>query len=375
MKTISVHLEITGEKTNWSWKLFHRQGNGNNSTAGTLPFPDNISPEQLMSFIKNGNLNSRSEYADYGATLHNAILPQILSDLFSNVADGDILFVVPPEWAQVPFELLFDKKGFFSERFRIGTIIQVSNADSIQMKNVSRPLSFAIIADPAGDLPMAYSEGIALRDALKHHGRSVRMISAASFDKFQEIFNGSSVVHYSGHSVFNESTESYGWKIGQNTIVDVKELIPDSSVEKRPLLVFSNSCEAAQTSAALSGVAGAFMQKGVAQIIGPISRVNDQDVAECALEFYRQLIKSKSPSEALYLTKKMYSKTSTALVFRLFGDPCWKFEDNSTSTVVRNEKKNKGLVTWILVAVIILIILTILFFPFPTGSNILYIPR
>jgi hypothetical protein len=164
MKTISLHLEIIGEKTNWSWKLFHRQGNGNSSTAGALPFPGNISPDQLLSFIKNGNLNSRSEYADYGSTLHNAILPQILSDLFSDAANGDSLFVVPPEWAQVPFELLFDKKGFFGERFKIGTIIQVSDSECVQTKNVSRPLSFSIIADPAGDLPMAYNEGIALRD-------------------------------------------------------------------------------------------------------------------------------------------------------------------------------------------------------------------
>jgi hypothetical protein len=200
------------------------------------------------------------------------------------------------------------------------------------------------------------------------------MISSASIDKFREIFNGSSIVHYSGHSVFNDSTGCYGWKIARNTIVDVKELFPDSSIEKRPLLVFSNSCEAAQTSAALSGVAGALMQKGVAQIIGPISRVNDQDAGNCALEFYNHLIDSKSPSEALYLTKKMHSKTSTALVYRLFGDPCWKFEDNLAPTVVKKDKKQSwSRYTWFIFVAFILIVLIFLFFPFSTGNNILYI--
>lgn len=376
MKRISLHLEISGESTNWNWKLFHRQGNGNSSTAGVLPFPGKITPKQLLGLIRNGNITSRSEFVEYGAALHNAILPSILSELFSNASDGDCLFVVPPQWAQVPFELLHDKKGFFGERFRIGTIIQVIDTCYNRINN-NRPLSFAIIADPAGDLPMAYTEGITLRDTLKGCGRNVRMISSASVEKFREIFTGSSVVHYSGHSVFNDSTGICGWKIEKDTVVDVNELLPDSSIEKRPALVFSNSCEAAQASASLSGVAGALMKKGVTQIIGPFTRVNDKEAAECAIEFYHYLLKSRSPSEALYSMKKQHQKSPAALVYRLFGDPCWIFNDSSSSPpVVKDERKPvaQKQLKWVILAAIVIIVLILLFFPFSTSNNILYTP-
>jgi hypothetical protein len=74
MKRVSLHLEISGEGTRWNWKLFHRQGNGNSSTAGVLPFPGMITPEQIQGLIRNGSFTSRSEFAEYGASLHSAIL-------------------------------------------------------------------------------------------------------------------------------------------------------------------------------------------------------------------------------------------------------------------------------------------------------------
>ncbi len=379
LKTISLHLEILGADSIWQWKIFHRHGNGNSSISGKLLFPVQIRPEEVLNTLQSENLQNRTEYANFGANLLKLVIPSELSEIFSAADNGDCLFEVPSPWASVPFELLFDAKGFFGERFKIGTIIHVSDKETGFNPNTIRPLSFGIIADPSGDLPHAYEEGLAIKKLLQGSGYPIRMISDGEPIKVYETFTGASVVHFAGHSIFSPEEKQCGWKLKNGQIFNINNQIAQG-VGSSPLVVFSNSCEAARISATLAGVSKAMMQSGVFQVIGPMTRISDTEARDCATEFFQEFLKSGQPAKSLLAMKKSCKQNAAGLVYRLFGDPCWAFPQISLSPEEdvkpqkgSTKKRNKSF--FIVMAAILLILLTlILFLPLPENSEIMYIP-
>lgn len=378
-KSISFYLEITGTENTWQWKILHRNGNGNSSISGKLPFPSHIRPEEILSTLQSESLQNRTDYANFGSSLFKSIIPVELSVLISEAVCGDCLFEVPAVWASIPFELLFDNKGFLCDRFKIGTIIHLSSKKAILQPNAARPLSFGIIADPSGDLPHAYQEGLTIKKLLQSNGCSVRMISESEPAKIYETFSVASVIHFAGHSVFNLEDKKCGWKLKDEEIFNISEHITGNT-GCSPLVVFSNSCEAARTSSALAGVAGAMMQSGVAQVIGPMTRVSDSEAQECAAVFFKEFLKSGQPAEALFAMKKSCSKNAASLVYRLFGDPCWVFPSVLTvpkgapELLKNSPKKNKKQIVIAAVAILLFLLAIILFWPFPSGNGIMYMP-
>jgi hypothetical protein len=378
-KTISLHLEILGTDSTWQWKIFHRHGNGNSSISGKLPFPVQIKPKDVLNLLQSDNFQNRTEYANFGANLLKQVIPAELSEIFSAADNGDCLFEVPSPWASVPFELLFDAKGFFCERFKIGTIIHVSGKETGFKPNAVRPLSFGIIADPSADLPHAYEEGLAIKKLLQGSGYPIRMISECEPKKVYETFTGASVVHFAGHSVFSPEEKKCGWKLKNDQIFNINNQVAEG-VGSSPLVVFSNSCEAARTSATLAGIAGAMMQSGVFQVIGPMTRVSDAEARDCAAMFFQEFLKSGQPAKSLYAMKKSCKQNPAGLVYRLFGDPCWVFPQASLSPEEevkpqKSSRKKRNKLFFITIAAILLILLTlILFLPLPESSGIMYIP-
>jgi hypothetical protein len=377
-KSLSLHLEITGENSSWKWKILHRRGNGNSCISAAMPFPRCITPQDAAALLPIGNLLCRTDYAQYGMNLHKAIIPAELSDLLAGYHEGDCLFEVPDQWAPIPFELLVDKNGFFCERFKIGTILHIPGVDAGRFHDSVRPLSFGVIADPAGDLPQAYNEGMMINNLLQASGCMVRTTSKGASQKIREIFWGASVVHYAGHSIFSNNRDDCGWKIKNGELLPLADLMKNT-LENPPLVVFSNSCEAAKTSTGFAGVAGAFMQMGVAQIIGPFTRVTDTEAHVCAAEFFKRFIRNKHPAESLFAMKKTNSKNPAALVYRLFGDPCWIFpesshEPNDNLSGINEKKKRSLILLWILLFVFLITVFTIFFWPLTANNGVIYIP-
>lgn len=370
--TLSLHLELIGNGTEWSWKLFHRRGNGNASIMGKLPLPRKITPEKAASIFPSGSLLGLSDYAHHGAHLHKMLIPEPIAKIFTQASCGDFLCVVPPQWGSVPFELMYDTKGFLCERFAMGTILHVSKANVFQ-SGKNGPISYGIIADPAGDLPEAYNEAITIRDFLRHSGCSVRMISSATPNKIHEMVYGTSIIHYAGHSVYSDETDKCGWKLDDGILFNLDSLQENSNL---PQLVFSNSCEGGNTSSRLAGVAGTLMSKGVVQVIGPFTKVIDREARECAVTFYKYLHRTNNPSRALYLMRKELSGSAAALVYRLYGDPCRTFANTievpkSTISIIIDKTKRK---LWVaILAVFVLLLVVILFWPIG-GSGVIYVP-
>ena len=119
------------------------------------------------------------------------------------------------------------------------------------------------------------------------------------------------------------------------------------------------------------------MQSGVAQIVGPFTRVADKEAQQCAAVFYEKFLQSMHPAQALLLMKKICSDSTASLVYRLFGDPCWTFSKPVLSevehghNVTKKRKKTKPVL--LVTAIIIFILLVLLFIPFPDGDGIQYI--
>ena len=375
-KSISLHCEISLNENKWVWKIFHRRGSGNASISRLLPFPQQISPAEAISSIQQGKLLNRTDYARFGASLYRNIIPREFAALLNQATGGDCLFIVPPQWAIVPFELLYDNNGFWGDRFILGTVILLPETNFEQIQKNNSPLTFGIIADPANDLPEAYEEGVSIRNFLRSHKQNVRMISSGLPEKISEILSGNSVVHFAGHSEFSESSGRFGWKLKNGELFDLTGK-DKKNLWNPPSLVFSNSCEAACTSNELAGVAGAFMQSGVAQIVGPFTRVADKEAQQCAAVFYEKFLQSMHPAQALLLMKKICSDSTASLVYRLFGDPCWTFSKPVLSevehghNVTKKRKKTKPVL--LVTAIIIFILLVLLFIPFPDGDGIQYI--
>jgi hypothetical protein len=374
--SISLHCEISLNENKWAWKIFHRRGSGNASISGLLPFPQQISPSEALFSIQQGKLLNRTDYAHFGAALYRKIIPTEFTTLLKQATGGDCLFVVPPEWATVPFELLYDNDGFWGDRFTIGTVILLPDTNIEHTQKNNSPLSFGIIADPANDLPEAYEEGVSIRNFLRSYKQNVRMTSSGSPEKIQELLSGNSVVHFAGHSEFSESTDKFGWKLKNGELFELSGNTKNSRINP-PSLVFSNSCEAACTSKELAGVAGALMQSGVAQIVGPFTRVADKEAQQCATVFYEKFLQSMHPAQALLLMKKVYSNSAASLVYRLFGDPCWTFSQPTLSDVepkhIEPIKRRNTKPVLLIAAIIIVILLILLFIPFPSGDGIQYI--
>lgn len=378
-KTISLQLEISGTDSTWQWKIFHRHGNGNSSISNKLHFPSQVRPEDALHLLQSESLQNRTEYANFGANLLKSIIPMELSDIFSAADNGDCLFEVPSPWASVPFELLFDNKGFLCDRFKIGTIIHVPGGETIRKQYGTRPLSFGIIADPSGDLPHAYEEGLVIKKILQESRCPVRMISDGEPEKVSETFSGASVVHFAGHSVFKPEGKQCGWKLKNEGLFNITDLSADGA-GSNPLVVFSNSCEAARTSSTLAGVAGAMMQSGVFQVVGPMTRISDIEARDCAAVFFQEFLRSGQPAQALLAMKRSCKENAASLVYRLFGDPCWTFPlvlpmRKDITEPLKNTPKKRNKILFITIAAVVLLLLgVILLWPLPSGNGIMYFP-
>ena len=94
----------------------------------------------------------------------------------------------------------------------------------------------------------------------------------------------------------------------------------------------------------LSGIAGAFMRAGVAQVIGPAVQINDREAGAFAERFYGFLFKGGNAGEALLMARRKLAEDNSAvtpLLYRLYGDPCFAIGYKKKSANADGpEKKN-----------------------------------
>lgn len=378
----SIRLDLIRAQEQWAWRIFHRAHGVNESLAESLPFPQQTTPDNLLTGLRSdGPSLSVSTAATWGGSLRAALLPDRIVAELDRADGGDVLFVVPPEWADVPFELLTTEMGFLGERFRVGTIIQL-DAQAGRSVRMSEGNNLAIVADPAANLQWAYREGQALKSLAAKAGRTVHFLSSATTEKLAEALSTAAVVHYAGHSEDTGEAHSSGWRIDRDVLFDLADIEGIGRAGAVPRLVFSNSCEAGGA-AHLAGIAGAFLKAGVAQFLGPIHVVDDIEASRFAESFYGYLFRGMTGAQAMLAARqRMRSETPgsiTPLLYRLFGDPCFEpganVQRESEEPAPGPQRRRKIALAIVAVAAIIAVIILAAWLLAPqSGGNIIYIP-
>jgi hypothetical protein len=172
-----------------------------------------------------------------------------------------------------------------------------------------RALRVLVVADPAGDAPLAgaQEEGEAVAAIFEQFGQSsnvevVRLLGPGEATRVavldQLINHRFDVLHYCGHCFFNpEDPPRSGWLFKRNPqhVLTAHEL---SRIDRVPRFVFSNACESGITpdrasarSALLApSFAEAFFARGVSNFVATAWPVDDAAALAFALRFYRGLL-------------------------------------------------------------------------------------
>ncbi len=379
-KQCSLRLDIVQKENKLGWQIFHRKLGRNESIAGLYPMPSVTSPAEIIAALsRTKEPVDIHQLKNFGIWAMEKIFPDKIIRQFEDSDEGDILFMVPVNWADIPFELFFYSKGFLGQLFRIGTIIVLSA--EVGSRKVFQPRApLLIVADPAHDLPSAYQEGIQLKSFCNEKNWPVHLLTSADKTKIISEIKKAGIVHFAGHSVDNHRRDLTGWKFGKEillNIIDIEKIGSEASV---PWLVFSNSCYGGNNGAEnnFSGIAGAFLKAGVLQVIGPVQEVHDAQAFLFAKNFYNSLFNGLSCAEALFLAKQELltdnAQGLSVLFYRLFGDPCSDYaEQRQPLSPIVHKILSQPIKLLVIVGVLLSLLLLIIAIV-SNSENIFYIP-
>jgi hypothetical protein len=316
----------------------------NTSIIDTFDLPSTVTPDEITASLDAVFGTPQKEKVEtFGIWLKERLFPGVVIKELNSYRYGDIQFTVTPRWADIPFELSRLPGGFLGELFRIGTVISLSAEKSstageneeIRKSSIreydTEPGKMLILADPAGNLPSATHEGNLLAEFLDSIGqKEYHHIGYGSKSKIITAIEKSGMIHYAGHSVYTGDKYTSGWQLEGEELLTLSDLEKLESSRQIPWFVFSNSCHAGNSGASgdLTGIAGAFLKIGVAQVIGPVKKIEDESACEFACSFYKNMFNGKEPAESLRVTRnEMQRKNPGSIVphcYRLFGDPCFR---------------------------------------------------
>lgn len=155
-RSCSLRLDLIENEEELAWQLFHRTSGINPSIAGVYKLPSQISPEVIHSQLEElHTLNDRTQFRSFGTSIKDTVFPGKVIKELEKYDSGDILFMVSPQWADIPFETFHISRGFIGEIFRSGTIIRIQSETESE-KAIPYHNRMLIIADPAGNLQSAY---------------------------------------------------------------------------------------------------------------------------------------------------------------------------------------------------------------------------
>ena len=293
-----------------------------------------------------------------GRTLYDAMLTSSVKEELSQTKVRDFIINIDGGLVQIPWELLYDGREFFCQRFNMGRIVKTKQKiASLSERSLANPLKMLILCNPGGDLKDSYQEGIAIRDEMdKHPG----LISATlKSDKvksvyLQERIRYFDILHYAGHADYDSSNPSRsGWllKDGKFTSTDITKMMGENPL---PALIFSNACHSGQTEEwsivegygeRIFSLANAFLLAGVQHYVGTFWEILGEPSSKFALSFYRFVVEGLPIGECvrrsrLELIKQYGEDTIVWASYMLYGDPSYRYFQPEEERVVDKDVKD-----------------------------------
>jgi hypothetical protein len=278
----------------------------------------------------------------YGTFLMNILIPEDFRRLTEGAAN--LTLEVDETTANYPWEMMAHRKH--SRTSFIGTSVAMSrqfrslrSPPPSSLPPLNETLKALIIADPAAgklSLSQARQEGLTIVDILDQARRAWRgqydiratvrmgalgdetlnstleeLRSRGSWVESAELCDPLEVamlivnqqydvIHYAGHSFFDETTGQGGWVFASDCSLTAKEIF---RVRQVPRLVFANGCFSTVTSDPneqrnhLVSLAQAFFARGIPNFIGAGWEVDDACALVCARWFYARALGLGNPDD------------------------------------------------------------------------------
>ncbi len=266
----------------------------------------------------------------YGQYIFRKLLPRQVADSISRLPPSSLLMLEVDDSASgLPWELLYDDHNFLCLEHVLGRVPASARGTH---EPVMGPIPMLMVANPTGNLIGAQNEANYIISQLR--GSNIRISRFGSEirknDYLQLLESGKyNLIHYSGHSA--SSSEA-----GKSCHAFSDDLCYGYEIERLrlsnpPHLVFSNSCQSAESSldeneTGNTSLAGSYLKAGVGGCVGTIWSVSDVGSSEFASDFYRYLLFGATLGEALLNARRNSFKKwgYDNLIwgsYILFGDP------------------------------------------------------
>lgn len=275
---------------------------------------------------------------DYGKLLCDELIPPVIKEQLLKTNEKNLMISIDDELVYIPWEMLYDGKNFFCQRFCMGRSVKTQQQVSVVSRALARPLKMQLLVDPNGDLKAAYEEGVEIKNEIGPLDDWINVSFKSTdirTDYVKAKIRNFDIVHYAGHAEHDaQLPERSGWilsdgKMSAEDIINLKGAMP------MPALVFSNACQSGQTDEwkieedcenRIYGLANAFLLTGVQHYIGTFWEIPDQAGSYFAIHFYKSILRGDSIGEAvrtarLELINRYGEDTIVWASYMLYGDP------------------------------------------------------
>jgi len=299
----------------------------------------------LSRFNRNGALAAEhlNHLKKTGQVLFDLLIPPQIKEKLATSTATILTLRLEDNLVQIPWELLHDGQDFLCRRYATGRIASTSQTPTARsIREPKAPFSVLIIADPRGDLPAAYQEGLDLKAFLDgrrsrfHVDFKSKPVDIAFVKKNLRDYD---IVHYAGHACNNAQNPSEsGWLLSDGTL-RAEEIAAMGGFEPMPALIFANGCESGQTDEwkndgqeqPVFGLANAFLLSGVRHYIGTFREFADLSGEDFAKRFYSGIGNGETIGTALQKARLgqvngSHSATFAWTNYMLYGDPAAHLE-------------------------------------------------
>ncbi|MFO8056274.1 MAG: CHAT domain-containing protein [bacterium] len=305
--------------------------------------------EEVVSLLNRSNKRGKvskeilTQLQSAGQILFDHLLTQEAKERIIHSQAEHLIIRMDDRLVHIPWELLFDGKQFFCQRFGMGRIVSTrQKVAEVTDRHIAKPLRMLVVADPRSDLPASKTEGVELRDELDREHESINVnlkTSEVQVNYVKSKIRNYDLVHYAGHADYDrDDPGNSGWLLadGKLSSSDVRTM---TGKKPMPALVFANGCQSGQTEEwkidsgyenDIFGLANAFLVSGVQHYIGTFWDILDDPGKDFALAFYQEMVAGYTVGESmrrarLHLIDKYGEDTIVWASYMLYGDPTYSY--------------------------------------------------
>ena len=283
-----------------------------------------------------------------GILLDELFPPEMKEQLFSSKTQ-DMIIRIDDGLVHVPWELLYDGEQFFCLRWDMGRVVRTKQKIyRTRPRSLDLPLKMFLVADPRGNLPAAYQEGLLIRRLLEAETDKILLETASHRVQagcLRAKLKACDVLHYAGHAEYFASQPTQSGMLLEDGKLTAGEIIQLAGGQGAPSLVFVNGCKSGRTkewktkealNQEIFGLGNAFLLAGARHYIGTFSEVQDDLSTQFALQFYEALRSGSTVGRSLTNARKEIMRrfgesTVVWASYMLYGDPSFRYFDLETA--------------------------------------------